>query len=100
VGNVNVEQAEITLSSVVAQRKTAVSSIVDGEAVILSIDSGSFYRLNGVGSRIWRTLQDETAVAALCDWAHATFRADPEVCDRDVLEFLNEINGQGLITVR
>jgi hypothetical protein len=96
----NAGQSKITHSSVVAQRKTAVSSIVDGEAVILSIDSGSFYRLNGVGSRIWRTLQDETEVARLCDWAHDTFRADPEVCDRDVLEFLNEINDQGLITVR
>jgi hypothetical protein len=94
------ERSEITLSSVVAQRKTAVSSIVDGEAVILSIDSGCFYRLNGVGSRIWRSLQAETEVARLCDWAHDTFQAPPEVCDRDVLEFLNEINGQGLITVR
>ena len=94
------ERSEITHASVVAQRESAVSSTVEGEAVILSIDSGRFYRLNGVGSRIWRALEAETEVAKLCDWAIGAFDVDPAACEREVFQFLNEINDQGLLTVR
>ncbi len=91
---------QITRETLVAQKGGAVSSIVEGEAVILDIDSGYFFQLNAVASRIWEALQSEMTISSLCDQLHTQFVADPEVCTGDVLEFLNEMSLRGLISVK
>lgn len=90
----------ITPETRVAQKSSAVSSVVEGEAVILDIDSGYFFQLNSVASRIWEALQSEMTISSLCDQLHTQFAVDPDVCAGDVFEFLNEMSSRGLISVK
>lgn len=55
----------------------------DGEAVLLNLESGQYYSLDGVGTRMWRLLaehgQIEAAIQALLqeyDVAEAALRQD------------------------
>lgn len=76
-----------------------VASEVDGEMVILNIESGHFFQLNQIGSRIWEALETPMALADLCRAMGDRFDADPETCRRDVTEFVELLSENGLVTV-
>ena len=43
------------------------SNIVDGEAVLMSVANGKYYRLDDIGTRIWTLIETPTAIGAVCD---------------------------------
>lgn len=59
------EHSRIALSSIVATSNDLVSSDLDGEVVMMSIDNGEYYGLDAVGSRVWALLERPQAVSDL-----------------------------------
>lgn len=90
---------DITDDSRLARAEAAIASEVEGEAVILDIESGYFFRLNPIGSRIWWALETETSLPGVCARLQETFAVSPQTCRADVLEFLGELKERGLISV-
>jgi hypothetical protein len=86
-------------SSVVAT-KEQVSSDLAGEAVILNIKSGVYYGLNAVGARIWNLIQEQKTVKEVRDTILAEYDVEPEQCDRELLEILQQLESEGLIEVK
>jgi hypothetical protein len=74
-----------------------VASEIDGEAVILSIDSGQFFQLNQVGSRIWDALAVPTAMGDLCRAMQDRFDVDQDTCRRDIADFVALLAQHGLV---
>lgn len=74
-----------------------VASEVDGDIVILSIDSGHFFHLNATGSRLWDLLDAPLTVAELCEKARERFAVDADECRRDVDEFVQGMRDKGLL---
>ena len=72
---------------------------VDGQVVLLSLEGGSYYKLNGSGSRIWtliRELGDPDKVEqALVD----EFDGEPEQIRRDVSTLIDDLKSHGLVVV-
>ena len=87
------------LSSVVTAAKDQVSTDLGGEVVILSLESGQYYGLNDVGSRIWELTQEPRSVAAIRDTILGEYEIDAEPCERDLLALLNDLSNAGLIQV-
>lgn len=48
---------EINLNSVVAQSEDQVSTELDGETVLMSIEQGNYYGMDKVLSRIWALIE-------------------------------------------
>ena len=74
-----------------------VASDVNGDVVILSIDSGHFFHLNATGSRLWDLLDTPMTVTELCERARERFAVDAEACRRDVGEFVQGLREKGLL---
>lgn len=74
-----------------------VASEIDGDLVILSIDSGHFFHLNATGSRLWALLDAPMTVAELCDKARERFAVDADECRRDVGAFVQGLRDKGLL---
>lgn len=91
--------ALVTLSSVVVVAPQSVSCDLAGEAAILDVQSGMYYGLNAVGSRIWSLIQAPQSVMDLCRAIVEAYDVTPERCERDVLELLQELADLGLIEV-
>ena len=84
-------------TSVVERRDGFIEAQVDGELVALNIESGTCYALNTVGSRIWDLLSEPSRIGDLCTTLLSEYRVEPDVCQRDVLDLLEELRAEGLV---
>lgn len=80
--------------------KNQVSCDLAGEAVILHLNSGTYYGLNAVGARIWSLVQAPMTVNDLRDALLQEYDVGPERCERELLTLLEELAAQGLIEVK
>jgi hypothetical protein len=89
----------IATTSVVVATDSQVSSDLAGEAIILSLQTGMYYGLNPVGTRIWALLGIPTRVADIRDTIVQRYDVELDRCERDVLDLLRELAARGLIEV-
>jgi hypothetical protein len=87
-------------TAIVTATEGQISSDLAGEAVILNLKSGVYYGLNEVGAHIWTMLQQPTSVAAIRAAVLAEYDVEPEVCDRDVMTLIQELQAVGLVEIR
>lgn len=71
---------------------------MDGETVMMDMDSGNYFGVNSVGSHIWELLETENTVQAIVDSIqnHFDTQAGNNVQD-DVLTFLHDMKEQKLV---
>lgn len=92
-------QSPLTLQSRVRWSRDHLAAEVAGEVVLMSIERGSYYGLDGVGSGVWRRLAAPTVVADLCQALSELYEADRATLDRDVLSFLQSLAAEGLVEI-
>jgi hypothetical protein len=78
----------ISLANTFIPSKDAVFRDLDGEAVILHLDSGTYFGLNAVGTRIWQLMEREGRLTAVLDDLRAEYDAAPDVLERDLLDLV------------
>jgi hypothetical protein len=81
----------------VACKDGFIETEIDDEIVALSIERGTCYGMNRVGSRIWRLLSKPIRISDLCATLVAAYRVDADTCERQVLDLLEEFRAEGLI---
>ena len=81
----------LSLDSTIMISPDAVYSDIEDEVVILNPTNGEYYGLNPVGALVWKLAQSPVKVSS--------FEVSPEECERDLLELLEDMAGQGLIEV-
>jgi len=74
-----------------------LSSDMDGEKVMMSIENGEYYGLNPIGSRIWELIEQPKTIDKLISILTDEFDVTPEICENDVLAFLKELLEKNLI---
>jgi len=67
------------------------------ETVLLDIASGTYFGLDGAGSRIWQLLEEGCSMAEICSALRAEFDVDADVAARDVAALLDELAERRLI---
>ena len=88
---------KITKESRVRRSKDLLMSSVDDEAVLLGIESGMYYGLNPIGSKIWELLSSEILVSDLIGHLVEAYDAEEKVITSEVLEFLDQLLSRSLI---
>ncbi len=87
----------LSLTTVVARRDGFIEAEIDGEVVALSVEQGTCVGLNRVGSRIWNLLATPARIDDLCAMLVSEYRVAPDVCERQVLDLLEDLRAEGLI---
>jgi hypothetical protein len=90
----------ITLDSVVSHSEGHVSTEIDGEAVILSIDQGNYYGMNKVLTAIWSWIEKPVSVSEICTRLTSTYQVSLKTSEADVLKILGDLSREGLIKVQ
>jgi hypothetical protein len=88
---------KITLESKVQRNPEMVSGNMDGEIVMLSLQRGEYFGLDKVGSRIWELIEHLTTVGNLKLTLLAEYEVDELTCEKDLIEFLEDLKSKGLI---
>jgi hypothetical protein len=72
---------------------------LDGEAVVLNLDTGIYFGLDAVGTRIWRLLEEHKSLRLVLDTLVDEYDAAPDRLQRDLLAFIERLNSKGLLTL-
>jgi hypothetical protein len=70
---------------------------LDGEAVILDLASGTYFGLNGVGTRVWQLVDAGQSAAQIVDALAAEYDADRATIEQDVARLLDALSARRLI---
>ncbi len=90
----------LTTDTVIVRSDSLIEAEVDGEVVALSIDQGTCYGLNKVGSRIWNLIAEPMRVGDICTKLVAEYDVDMPTCERQVLDLLQELHAEKMIDLR
>ena len=75
----------------------ALSQEVNGETVILDLNSESYFGLDSVGTRIWALLKEDKSVGQVLDALLEEYEVDRGTLEADLEELLDNLLAAGLI---
>jgi Coenzyme PQQ synthesis protein D (PqqD) len=90
---------EALQSATVRVRDDVTSRILDGEAVILALSSGTYFGLDQSGTRIWELIAERSRVEDILDAMVHEYDVDRGRCEQDLTAFLSELCSNGLIDI-
>jgi len=76
-----------------------LSTELDQETVLMSIDAGAYYGLEGPARSIWEILETPLTFSVLVDRLVEEYQVSPETCAADLERFLSEMEREGLLRV-
>jgi hypothetical protein len=77
---------------------SVICAELDGESVLLHVETGVYFGLNQVGSDIWRYLTEGLAESEMLANLEAEYDADPNQLRVDLEKFLAALDEKGLIS--
>jgi hypothetical protein len=92
--------ASLSVQSVVVAAPEQVSCPLGNESAILNLKNSVYYGLDAVGARVWTLLQKPQTIGELRDALLGEYDVEAERCERDLLDLLEKMRGEGLIEVR
>jgi hypothetical protein len=69
---------------------------LDGEAVLLNVETGVYYGLNPLGTDIWRLISTGSTEQEICSALLGEYEVEPGRLRIDVASFLNVLREKGL----
>jgi hypothetical protein len=98
--NENTLMGKITVQTIVLRNPKMVTSNIDDEIVMMSVDNGEYYGLDEIGSRIWALLENPISVQQLISALMDEFEVEEETCHTDTLDFINDLFEKKLISIQ
>ncbi|HEX4965329.1 MAG TPA: PqqD family protein [Thermoanaerobaculia bacterium] len=83
----------------VAMPETVLFRDLDGEAVLLATDSGKYFGLNEVGTRMWSLLRLHGDVEAVCRALLAEYDVPETRLREDLGRFVAMLADRGLVKI-
>jgi hypothetical protein len=74
-----------------------ISTQLNTDTVILNIDTGKYYSLEGVGSSIWQAINEGKNLQEIEQTIMNTFEVSEAQSQKDIYAFINSLQQAGLI---
>jgi hypothetical protein len=91
--------AIISERSTIVVTKDQVSADLSGEAAILNLKTSTYFGLNTVGASIWKLVREPKTVSQIRDAILQEYDVEPDRCEHDIMELLQELSKHGLIEI-
>jgi hypothetical protein len=77
--------------------KNVVACDVEGEMVLLDLQSGTYFGLNPVGAEIWSQLGQKKSVSEIQQHLLGKYRVTPERCEAELQNLIGQLSERGLL---
>lgn len=74
-----------------------MSRLVGDETVLLDLESGIYFGLDGVGKRIWESIGDGLTLGETAAVIVTEYEVEAAHAQADVIEFTRDLVGRGLL---
>ncbi len=72
---------------------------LQGETVLLNLNSGVYFGLDPVGTRVWHLIVEKEQLAEVARSIAAEFDVSEEQCAADLLALVTKLESRGLVTI-
>jgi coenzyme PQQ synthesis protein D (PqqD) len=84
-------------STVISRSPSVLAATVQDEIVMMSIERGSYFGLDDIGSDIWQRIEPPCSFGALIDALAADYEADRVTIATDVRVLLDRMAAQDVV---
>ena len=74
-----------------------ISEMLEGETIIINLESGTYYSVNATGSAVWDMVKVRTGEEAMAATLVRAYEVEAETAVQALREFLEVLVGDGLI---
>ena len=74
-----------------------MSRLVGDETVLLDLESGIYFGLDGVGKRIWESISDGLTLGQIAAVIKSEYEVEEDQAQGDVIEFVRDLVERGLL---
>ena len=92
-------QQVFSISSIPVVAKEHVSADLVGEIVIVNLNDGVYYGLDGVGYRVWNLIQKPITIEAIRDALVQEYDVEPQRLESDLMRFFQKLEAEGLVSI-
>ncbi|GIT98594.1 PqqD family protein [Sulfurovum sp. TSL1] len=78
---------------------TVFAQEVDGEMVLLDMESENYFGLDEVGTAIWQAMQEKETLKEVFKTLLEQYDVEEEVLEKDLSEFVDKLLKSGLVKV-
>jgi len=78
------------------RKSDLIGATLEDELVMMSVEHGQYYGMGGVGPRIWELIETPRSYEELVEQILEEYEVEREVCEKDMLIFLEQIEQLGL----
>jgi hypothetical protein len=79
------------------RRQEVLARTGESETILLDVDSGCFFTLDGVGARVWDLCDGSASVSEIVTAVCNEYDAPRDTVEADVLELLTELSRERLL---
>jgi len=91
---------DITLETTISRADGFTTAPVQDELMMLNVEQGAYYSLDPIAAEIWNMLDGPLSVNEIIENLVKRYDVSPEQCQTDVLAFLGEMHGNGMILIK
>jgi ornithine carbamoyltransferase len=78
---------------------TVFAQEVDGEMVLLDMNSENYFGLDAVGTDIWQAMQEKETLQEVLEVLLEQYEVEEDVLKKDLLTFVEKLQESGLVEV-
>ena len=87
------------LETIVERNHEIDATDLDGEKVMMDLDKGQYFMLNGVGGDIWELTEKPISVKNIIESLRKEYEVNAEECEHAVKEFLHNMHHANLVMI-
>lgn len=91
--------AAITGNTLITRNPSVLFNDFEDGLMMMDIDSGHYFDIDSVGSRIWALIEAPATLDGICDALAAEYTVEADTCRSETAEFVAELAGKGLVTL-
>jgi len=88
----------LALTDIIAKRDDQMEADIGAETLMMRVESGRYYSVDGPAQAIWTAIDGKTPVAGVVEALLERYDADRATCEAETIAFMNELLDQKLIT--
>lgn len=88
---------ELNLNSIIVKTDNFIESELDDGIVMMSIENNSYYGLDEIGKKIIALTNKPIEISEITTTLLSEYNIDKEICERDVLELIKDLQKEGII---
>ena len=73
--------------------------VLDGEAVVLNLESESYFGLDEVGTRMWTVLTESDSIQDAYEILLAEYDVEPAQLKADMIDLIAQLQENGLVAI-